>query len=178
MRTIARPMARSMGILRNLDPLLGPDLLHALRSAGHADEIVIVDANFPAAATAAHCHVKDAIVVSGAGSTELGKAILSIFPVDAFDPTPVSFMGVVGDADKLVEAHVEFKDELDAVTVQDDGTAWPFESVERFEFYERAKGAFCIIQAAGERRPFANFIIKKGVIGPDGTDLTPAKAAA
>lgn len=171
-------ISRSLSLLRGLDPLLTPSVLHALRSAGHGDEIVVVDCNFPAVSTAKHTNRGEAIVVAGADSTQLGKAILSVFPVDAFDPSPVSFMGVVGEPDKLVVAHTEFKAELDAVSRQDDGTAWPFVSVERFDFYDRAAAAYCIIQAGGERRPFANFIIKKGVIGPDGTDLTPAKAAA
>ena len=35
-------------MLKGLSPLLTPDLLHALASMGHGDEIAIVDANFPA----------------------------------------------------------------------------------------------------------------------------------
>ena len=35
-------------MLKHISPLLGPDLLHALRQMGHGDEIAIVDANFPA----------------------------------------------------------------------------------------------------------------------------------
>ena len=35
-------------MLKNMDPLLTADLLHALRAMGHGDEIAIVDANFPA----------------------------------------------------------------------------------------------------------------------------------
>lgn len=34
-------------MLRNIHPLLGPDLLHALRSLGHGDEMVIADATSP-----------------------------------------------------------------------------------------------------------------------------------
>ena len=35
-------------MLKDLDPLLNADLLHVLRSMGHGDDLVIVDANFPA----------------------------------------------------------------------------------------------------------------------------------
>ncbi len=35
-------------MLLRIHPLLTPDLLHALASMGHGDEIAIVDANFPA----------------------------------------------------------------------------------------------------------------------------------
>ena len=45
--------------------------------------------------------------------------------------------------------------------------------LERFAFYERAKKAFAVVQASGERRPYGCFILAKGVIGPDGRDLKP-----
>jgi L-fucose mutarotase len=35
--------------------------------------------------------------------------------------------------------------------------------MERFEFYERAKKAYCVI-ATGEEAIYANIILKKGVI--------------
>ena len=38
-------------MLKGIDPLLGADLLHVLRSMGHGDELAIVDANFPAASS-------------------------------------------------------------------------------------------------------------------------------
>ena len=47
------------------------------------------------------------------------------------------------------------------------------EPLERFSFYERASTAFCVVQAVGERRPYGNWILKKGVVGPDGGDLKP-----
>ena len=37
--------------LIGISPLLSPDLLHALASMGHGDEIVIGDANFPSGKT-------------------------------------------------------------------------------------------------------------------------------
>ena len=37
-------------MLKGIDPVLGPDLLAMLRAMGHGDEIVVADANFPAAA--------------------------------------------------------------------------------------------------------------------------------
>ena len=35
-------------MLKGIHPLLGPDLLHAIATMGHGDEIVIADGNFPA----------------------------------------------------------------------------------------------------------------------------------
>jgi len=36
-------------MLKGLDPLLSPELLRVLRAMGHGDDIVVVDANYPAA---------------------------------------------------------------------------------------------------------------------------------
>lgn len=47
------------------------------------------------------------------------------------------------------------------------------EAIERYDFYERAEGAYCVVQASGERRPYACFLLTKGVVGPDGKDLQP-----
>ena len=38
------------------------------------------------------------------------------------------------------------------------------EAVERFAFYARARAAYAIV-LTGESQPFANFILRKGVIG-------------
>jgi L-fucose mutarotase len=35
-------------VLKNIDPILSPELLFTLRAMGHGDEIAIVDANYPA----------------------------------------------------------------------------------------------------------------------------------
>ena len=39
-------------------------------------------------------------------------------------------------------------------------------SVERFEFYDRAREAYAVIQT-GERRFYGCFLFRKGVIPPD-----------
>ena len=41
-------------MLKNIDPLLGPDLLKVLCEMGHGDEIVLTDANFTAASLGRH----------------------------------------------------------------------------------------------------------------------------
>ena len=38
-----------MGRLKGVPKILSPDLLHAIASMGHGDEILLADANFPAA---------------------------------------------------------------------------------------------------------------------------------
>lgn len=70
-------------MLLGLDPLLTPDLLHALASAGHADRIAIVDANVPAASTT-RCLVS----VPGADAAAVLRAVLCVLPRDTFAPDP------------------------------------------------------------------------------------------
>ncbi len=35
-------------MLKGLDPLLNADVLHALKSMGHGDDLILCDVNFPA----------------------------------------------------------------------------------------------------------------------------------
>ena len=47
------------------------------------------------------------------------------------------------------------------------------EPLERFEFYDASRAAFAVVQCGGERRPYGNVLLTKGVVGPDGKDLHP-----
>jgi hypothetical protein len=42
--------------------------------------------------------------------------------------------------------------------------------LERFDFYKRAKQAYCIV-ATSEQAPYGNLIIKKGCIRPEGEEI-------
>jgi hypothetical protein len=59
-------------LLQGIDPLLTADLLHVLRSAGHGDEIVLVDCNFPAAEVATHTISGQHIQLAGVDMTQVG----------------------------------------------------------------------------------------------------------
>eukprot|EP01052_Picozoa_sp_SAG31_P029274 SAG31_NODE_2897_length_4936_cov_3.814348_2_plen_126_part_00 len=73
-----------MGLLKGVDPLLTAELLYCLRSAGHGDEIAIVDVNFPAASHAATTFVVDPIFLSNTTLPQAVDAICSVFPIDFF----------------------------------------------------------------------------------------------
>jgi L-fucose mutarotase len=47
------------------------------------------------------------------------------------------------------------------------------EEVERFEFYARAAQAFLVVRT-GERRPYGNLILRKGVVVTDSGRHEPA----
>ena len=139
-------------MLRGLDPLLSPDLLHALASAGHGDRIAIVDANFPAASTA-----RRLIPPHGADATAALVAVLSVLPVDDFEADPVVVMEVVGDPDETPEAVADFTRVLSAAGVE------PPARLPRHDFYRAVREAFAVVQT-GERRLYGNIMLTKGVV--------------
>ncbi len=142
-------------MLHNIPPILSPDLLHTLRAMGHGDDIVIGDANFPAASMGHRLHRLD-----GIPATQVLEAILRLMPLDSFVPDPALTMQVVGDPQAIPEIVSEFQQIVDATA---DHPA-RIQGLERFAFYERAKTAFAIVQT-GETRLYGNIILKKGVIG-------------
>ncbi|MEJ2023313.1 MAG: RbsD/FucU domain-containing protein [Maritimibacter sp.] len=143
-------------MLRNIPPILSPDLLYTLRAMGHGDEIVIADANFPATSMGQRC-----IRLDGVSATDALTAILTVMPLDSFVDQPALTMQVVGDPDAVPPICGEFATIIDRVA---DNPSAPG-TLERFAFYERAKTAFAIVQT-GEQRIYGNIILKKGIIAP------------
>lgn len=142
-------------MLRNIPPILSPDLLASLRAMGHGDDIVIADANFPATSLASRCHRLD-----GISATDVLMAILTLLPLDTFVPDPAITMQVVDDPDSVPPVVATFQTIID--TTADAPVA--ITAIDRFAFYARARTAFAIVQT-GETRLYGNIILKKGVIG-------------
>ncbi|WP_018181946.1 RbsD/FucU family protein [Kaistia granuli] len=149
-------------MLKSIDPLLNADVLYALRAMGHGDDLVICDTNFPADAVARETVLGELLRIDNVSAAQAARAILSVLPLDSFVDQPALRMEIVGSPDQLPDVQNEVQAEIDAA----EGRSWPMGSVERFEFYERAKNAYCVIQT-GERRFYGCFILKKGVIPPD-----------
>jgi L-fucose mutarotase len=144
-------------MLKNLDPLLTPDLLYVLRSMGHGDEIVIVDANYPAESAG-----PTVVRLDGLDATRVLDAVLSVLPLDDFVPEAAWRMQVVGQPD----AEQPIFDEFRKVIAAREGAGFRLASLERFAFYERAKACFAVV-STGERRLYGNIILKKGIVRPD-----------
>ncbi|MEP2530535.1 RbsD/FucU domain-containing protein [Shimia sp.] len=140
-------------MLRNLDPILCPDLLYVLRAMGHGDGIVIADANFPAESLGPRC-----IRADGSDASVVLNAVLSVMPLDTYTQTPALCMQVVGDANAVPEAVADFQAIINATA----DAPCDLMLLERFAFYERAKSAFAVVQT-GERRLYGNIILTKGV---------------
>ncbi len=140
-------------MLNGLHPLLTPDLLYALASMGHGDEIAIVDANFPATSLAHRL-----IDVAGASSPDVLAAVLTLLPLDASN-TPALTMQVEGDRGAVPEPVADF------AAVFTNGGLGDVEigHLERQAFYERTRDAFAVVRT-GELRPYGNILLVKGVI--------------
>ena len=142
-------------MLKGISPLIPPELLKILAEMGHGDEIVLGDANFPAATMG-----KRVVRCDGLGVTEILDAVLALLPLDTFVEAPVALMAVVPGRE-TVEPPI-WKDIKTIVEKHEPGTK--IEWNERFAYYDRAKQAFAVVQT-GETALYANVILKKGVIG-------------
>ena len=141
-------------MLKNLSPLHTPELLHTLASMGHGDDLVIVDAHFPAVSMA-----KRLIRLDGVGGPAALEACLRLIPLDTFVDDPALRMAVVDDPDQIPEVQQEFQKVID----REENKQWPLVKIERHAFYERAKKAYAIV-VTGELRPYGCVLIKKGVV--------------
>lgn len=142
-------------MLKSIDPLLGPELLHALASMGHGDEIAVVDANFPAAS-----HARRLIRLDGAGAAPVLRAVLTLLPLDELGETPLATMAVVRRPHEVPEAVREFTSLVREASGKDSLVP---EALEREDFYARARAAYAVVQT-GELRLYANVLLRKGVV--------------
>ena len=149
-------------MLKNVDPLLTPEVLYVLAAMGHGDEFVLCDANFPAASIARTTSHGAVVGLAGVDAAAAARAILSVLPLDEFVAAPAWRMEVTDSPGEVPPVQQEVQAELDRAA----GRPLAMASLERFAFYEAARNAFAVV-ATGERRFYGCFIFKKGVISPD-----------
>ncbi|MGM0175442.1 L-fucose mutarotase [Enterococcus sp. DIV0800] len=140
-------------MLKNIPKELSPELVKTLMEMGHGDEILLADANYPAATN------NDRVIrADGLGVPQLLKAILELMPLDSYSDYQAILMEVVeGDPTKPV-VWEDYKAQINE--------AFPnavIKNLERQAFYEYSKQNFAIIQT-GETALYGNLILKKGVI--------------
>lgn len=144
-------------MLKGIPKILSPELLKVLCEMGHGDRLVIADGNFPSESVGKNAKV---IRMDGHGTFNVLAAILQIFPLDTYVEKPVTLMQKVpGDqVDTPIWACytelVKTIGGMDKTCIGD---------LERFEFYEAAKTAYCII-ATGESALYANIMLQKGIV--------------
>ena len=148
-------------MLKGIDPKLNADVLRALRAMGHSDLVVIADANFPAEAIARSTGVGAPLRID-ASTPEVAHAVLSVLPLDAFVEDFAARMAVIDAPEEVPPVQAEVQAAIDAA----EGRPRPMVAVERFAFYDLARGAFAVI-ATAERRFYGCVALRKGVIAPD-----------
>lgn len=146
-------------MLKNLDPVLSADLLWLLAAMGHGDDLALVDANHPAETIASATTSGKLIRLPGLTMERAARAIISVLPIDDFEPEPVRRMQVVGDPGAIPVVQQAVQRELDRAL----GKSAPAVGIERFAFYEAARRAFAVVQV-GDPRPYGCFLLRKGVI--------------
>lgn len=149
-------------MLKNIDPLLTPELLYVLAAMGHGDDLVVVDANFPADAVARRTAWGRSVSLAGTATPAALRAILSLLPLDEFVEEPVRRMAVDKAPDEVPPVQREMQAVVDAAA----GRSWPMGALERFAFYETARSAYAVV-ATGERRFWGCVLVKKGVVPPE-----------
>jgi len=141
-------------MLKNIPPVISPELMSILMRMGHGDEIVIADGNFPAESCA-----QRVVRADGHGGVEILNAIMQFFPLDSFVDHPASVMQPVNDDAKDPPIWAEYQ----KILTLHEGREIELRPIERFRFYDFAKSAYAIV-ATGETAVYANLILKKGVV--------------
>jgi L-fucose mutarotase len=137
-------------MLIGISPLLGPDLLHALRAMGHGDEIAFVDGNYPATE-----HARRLIRADGIALLPMLKAVLAVLPVEA------AFRAALNnDPAQAGEIHYQ----IDALAAAC-GQSFVLQPLAGDQLYPRVRQAFAIV-ATSEAALFANVILRKAALSP------------
>ena len=141
-------------MLKGIDPLLSGDLLKILDDMGHGDQLLLVDRNYPAAASG-----KPVIRLGDVGVLRAAKAILSVYPLDSFIEHPLERMEVEDDPIKTTS----LQDGLLELAKETGNRDLEYGVIPRLNFYERAKNAYAVVHTL-EDQPYGCFILQKGVI--------------
>ncbi len=143
-------------MLKGIDPLLSGELLRILDEMGHGDELLLVDRNFPAAATG-----RPVVRLGEVGVVRAASAILGVFPLDEFIERPLARMEVHEDPTLTTSE----QDEILDIARREHPRALEWEIVPRLDFYERSRRAYAVVHTL-EPRPWGCFILSKGVVFP------------
>lgn len=138
-------------MLRNIPSCISPDLMHALMSMGHGDEIVLADADFPAAT-----YSKRIIRADGVDVETLLKAILPFFPLDSFVNKPIITMDC-SELGNEPESYQRFRTVISKYYRK----FTDFELEKRFDLYKRAANAYAVVVTS---EADGNVILKKGPV--------------
>lgn len=144
--------------------LIHPDILHALGRAGHGSRILIADGNYPAGTTrgpnAALVSLNLAPgIVSAAQAL---AAVASAVPIEA-----AAVMATAAQGPNAPAATPPIWHEFAAI-LADAGFTRGLQQIERFAFYQAARGPdVALAIATAEQRVYANVLLTIGVVVPE-----------
>jgi L-fucose mutarotase len=141
-------------VLKGISPLLSPEILHILSSMGHRHELAIVDANFACDEGGPRITRLD-----GVSATAVLDAVLSVLPLERKDAQVCWRMVANGNPDNETPIFKEFRE----VISKREGEGLELFPLASADFKERAGKAYAVI-VTGERRPYGNVIVRKGVV--------------
>ncbi len=138
-------------------PMLHPELLRVLGSAGHGATVLIADANYPHGVWVNPRAERVALNLAPGllSATDVLTVVAQTIPIEA-----ATLMGPAPDAEQVeVGIHDAFRRILGQI---------PVSTAMRWDFYDLARSAdCCCVIATGEQRLYANVLLTMGVRRPD-----------
>lgn len=141
-------------MLKGIDPLLSGDLLKILDDMGHGDQLLLVDRNYPAAASG-----RPVIRLGEVSVLRAAQAILSVLPLDSFIEHPLERMEVEDDPAKTTPV----QDAMLALASRVEGRDLAYGVIPRLDFYGRAKAVYAVVHTL-DSVPYGCFVLHKGVV--------------
>ncbi len=87
------------------------------------------------------------------------EALLSVLPLDSFQPHPLERMEVEDDPNRTTP----IQDELLAYAAQQEGRPLEYGVIPRLDFYQRVRDVYAIVHTL-DSVPYGCFILHKGVV--------------
>ena len=141
-------------MLKGVDPLLSGDLLKILDDMGHGDQLALVDRNFPATSSG-----RPVIRLGEVTILRAAEAILSVLPLDSFQPHPLERMEVEDDPIRTTAV----QEDLLHLAQETEGRALEFGVIPRLDFYVRVREVYAVVHTL-DAVPYGCFILHKGVV--------------
>ena len=149
-------------MLKGFDNRPRADVLYALHAMEHGNLLVVCDPNFPADSIARHTDLGEPLHMENLTAAQALEAILPVLPLDTFVEDRAARMEILGRPDVVPPAQVKAQNAIDRAG----GLRTHMVGVECFDFYDRARTPYTIIQT-GESRYYGCFTFCKGVIPPE-----------
>ncbi|GAB3581303.1 hypothetical protein GCM10027406_22230 [Leifsonia lichenia] len=139
-------------MLKNLSPLLSGALLSALDSMHDGDMLTLVGSGYPEEA------IVSPVIHLGEVTTEAAAdAILSVFPLDNEDPSPITFLDLAGEPYDVPD--VAFA--VNGIASDAELRRVPMTRLELDEFVELARHSVVTVSVGSDAPPCA-FLLRKG----------------